>query len=266
MDNGVIKSADNKTVKYAVHIKTSAKFRRNEGLFFAEGLRLILDAVKNGQNIKVLFLSQDTDSNPDIENMKKASEKVITVTAELMKKLCDTVTPQGIAALISIPKEKKIPKDFSLLIALERTQDPQNIGAIARSAEAFGADGIIISADSCDPYAPKSLRAGMGAMLRIPVYRVSDFVGTLQEMKKFGTEVISSVVSGEKEDIRNLSPRPLRVLVIGNEGSGVSETTREISDKCVTIPMFGRAESLNASAAAAVLIWECVRGNGYDTY
>ena len=173
-------------------------------------------------------------------------------------KLSDTVNPQGVVSICAIPKFDKL-DNSGLYLALEKTADPSNLGAIARSAEAFGVKGIYISSESCDPYSPKSLRAGMGALLRLPIIVCEDILSTCKELKLGGASLYASVVSGDALDVKDLTPSEYSVLLIGNEANGLSSDIVDISEK-VTIKMQGRAESLNASAAAAVLIWEFLRG------
>lgn len=256
-----ISSVSNQRVKSAVKLRDNARERRETGLFFLEGLRLCRDAVRNGISAKTVFYTEQFESEHNeayLEITATANEK-FSVSNEVMKKLSDTVNPQGIIILCEIPQFSKELQN-GLYIGLENSADPSNLGAIARSAEAFGAKGILVSATSCDPYSPKSLRAGMGALLRLPIIVCKNFLSEMQALKSSGITLYASVVDKNAKDIREVVPEKTSVLLIGNEASGLTSELIEISER-VTIPMAGRGESLNAAAAATVLIWELSRGN-----
>ncbi len=144
---------------------------------------------------------------------------------------------------------------------MQNIADPSNLGAVARSAEAFGAKGLLLSDGCCDPYSPKSLRAGMGALFKTSCFfETSDFVDTLMQLRCGGMELYAAVVNRKADDIRSVKAASGSVLLIGNEANGLTDDVIDVCSHRVTIPMAGRAESLNASAAAAVLIWEMLKG------
>ncbi len=262
MPESIITSKDNPRVKAVVRLNNSARARREAGLFVAEGLRLVQDAALNGYRFPEVFYTEDMkEKHPEeLESVLEAARNAYLVSTDVMIKLSDTVTPQGIVALCEIPNHGELHCDDGLYIALENTQNPANLGAIARSAEAFGAKGIVISSTSCDPFAPKSLRAGMGALLRLPIYIVPDFSAALLQMQVEGARLYASVVSDNALDILLAPKAKSRVLLIGNEANGLTSEIADVCDYRVTIPMTGRAESLNAATAATVLIWEMQKG------
>lgn len=255
-----IGSVSNPKVKSAVKLRDNAKERRQTGTFFLEGLRLCRDAARCGIFAETVFFTpefKEKFGDAFLEITEKAKNSY-SVSDEVMRKLSDTVNPQGVVSICAIPKFDKL-DNSGLYLVLEKTADPANLGAIARSAEAFGVKGIYISSESCDPYSPKSLRAGMGALLRLPIIVCSDILETCKELKNNGATLYASVVSGDAIDVKTVTPEKYSLLLIGNEANGLSKEIIDISEK-VTIKMQGRAESLNASAAAAVLIWEFSRG------
>ena len=258
----IIKSVDNKKVKYAVKLRQSAKFRQEEGLFFLEGLRLCFDASRVGISTDTVFYTTafKNEYSKKLGLLLQNTTNYYEVSESVMNKLTDTVTPQGIISLVKIPKCENVSAMDGLLVALDKISDPKNLGAISRSAEALGAKGLILSPDSCDPYSPKSLRSSMGALLRLPVFIPRDFCEALQSLKNQGATLFSSVVDSTATDIRTITPPDKRLIIIGNEANGVSDTVKSISDQLVTIPMFGNAESFSASSAASILIWEMQRG------
>ena len=255
-----IASVSNPKVKAAVKLRDNAKERRRTGTFFLEGLRLCRDAARCGFLAETVFFTLDFKEKfyTDFLEITANAKTTFSVSEEVMRKLSDTVNPQGVVSVCAIPTFDNL-DNSGLYLALEKTADPSNLGAIARSAEAFGVKGIYISSESCDPYSPKSLRAGMGALLRLPIIVCSNFLETLKELKMGGATLYASVVTGEANDVKTVIPSDYSVLLIGNEANGLSREIVDISEK-VTIKMQGRAESLNAAAAAAVLIWEFLRG------
>ena len=262
MAEGVITSKDNPRVKAVVKLTSSTRARREAGLFVAEGLRLVCDAALNGYCFPEVYYTEDIKlKHPEeLSRVLESAENTYLVSEEVMAKLSDTVTPQGVVAVCRTPKVRELAAQNGLLVALENTANPANLGAIARSAEAFGVGGIVISSTSCDPYSPKSLRAGMGALLRLPIYVVPDFREALLQLQKGGMELYASVVTNNATDITKAPKSQGRVLLIGNEAGGLTDETTAICDHKVTIPMIGRAESLNAATAATVLIWEMQKG------
>ena len=252
-----IKSKDNDTLKLIIQLQKSSKKRVNCGLFVLEGLRLCEDALANGFiHNKVVFSESFVKKYPEKVIEFSADGDAYKVSDELFKKLSDTVNPQGILTLCKIPEtfEDEI-NPSGKYIALENLQDPSNLGAIARTAEAFKIDGIILQ-DGCDPYASKSLRASMGALLRIPVYQTNDMFSLFS---KHRLKSFASVVRGDSRFINEVSFDNGCVVIIGNEANGISEDTLYKSDVKINIPMTGKAESLNASIAAAIIMWEMSR-------
>ncbi len=255
-----IVSVSNPRIKAAVKLRDSAKERREKGMFFLEGLRLCRDAARTNMVADTVFytLKFEEEHSEALGEITKSVQNVFSVSEDVMQKLSDTVNPQGVVSICAIPKFNDTLTD-GLYIGLEKTADPTNLGAIARSAEAFGVKGIYISADSCDPYSPKSLRAGMGALLRLPIIRCNNFFEDIRKLSKNGATLYASVVDAHANNVRSVTPSGKSVLLIGNEANGLSPEITEISNR-ITIKMSGRAESLNAAAAAAILIFELTRG------
>lgn len=253
-------SVSNPRIKAAVKLRESAKERREKGMFFLEGLRLCRDAARTNIVADTVFYTQkfSKEHGDALCEITENVQNVFSVSDEVMQKLSDTVNPQGVVSICAIPQFVDEIND-GLYIALEKTADPTNLGAIARSAEAFGVKGIYISSDSCDPYSPKSLRAGMGALLRLPIIRCNNFFEEIRELSKNGATLYASVVDSTATDVCKIKPQGTSILLIGNEANGLSSEITQISEK-ITIKMSGRAESLNAAAAAAILIFELTKG------
>jgi len=187
------------------------------------------------------------------------SEVCCEISAEVSQKLSGTENSQGVFCICSAkPQVEENLNPRGKYLALENLQDPSNLGAICRSAEAIGLDGLIVSG-GCDIYNPKALRAAMGSSLRMNVISVDaldDFIAAANEK---GMLTLASVPRNTAEDIRRVDMNGGVICCVGNEGSGLSQQVIEKCRKQVVIPMNGRAESFNASAAAAILAWELKR-------
>ena len=256
----VLSGKDNSTIKFVAKLQNSSRFRKENGLFVLEGLRILEDAAVNGVGFKKLFFTQSfREKNGEILNdFLRNSDESFEVSESLFEKISDTKAPQGVIAVCEIPKAVY---DLTNLksgkyIALENLCDPSNVGAICRSAEAFGVDGIVVSGDSCDIFSPKVLRASMGTVLRMPVFVAEDFANFLETSP---LQKIACVVDKTAEKITNVKFKDNCIVLIGNEGNGLTGRAVELSNVKTTIPMSGRVESLNASVAAAVAMWEMVK-------
>lgn len=260
----VLSGKDNKTVKSAAKLISSASARRQAGEFLLEGARLCADAAAAGMKIKRVFVTEKAlaDYKEYVDTLLLAANEGYTVTPELFLKLCDTVSPQGVAAVVEMTQSG--PANINpqgMYIALENMQDPANLGAVARTAEALGISGIIISKSSCDPYSPKAQRAAMGSLLRLPVIVAEEFIPLMQKLQGEGMTICATVIKNADETLGNYKFSKRSVVMIGNEGNGLTSEAIALADKKITIKMAGRNESLNASAAAALFMWEMMKGN-----
>ncbi len=253
-----ITAKDNPLIKLASSLQASSKARIENGLFALEGLRICKDAYENSIRFDKLIITNDAykKHKNDIDKFADNSDKCYIISDNLFKKISDTNSPQGILAIAKIPEINSIISNDKRYIGLENIADPSNLGAISRTAEALGFDGIILSSTGCDPYCPKSLRSSMGTLLRMPIYITDDICDFLNENNLNG---YACVVDSNAEKISSVRFEQGDVLLIGNEANGLSDKAKTFSKKCVTIPMKGNAESLNAAAAAAIVMWEAVR-------
>lgn len=255
-----ITARTNEKIKYAVRLGESASFRKKNGEFFLEGARLCFDAAKNGVEIRQAFFTAAA-----LEKYSAYTQSIIAtgcicceISGDVAKKLSDTENPQGVFCVCRM-KELRSALDLSgKYLALENLQDPSNLGAVSRTAEALGLSGLIISG-GCDVYNPKAMRAAMGSLLRIPLIETDNLVSLLEDSKANGMHTYASVPRSDAEDIRKVNLDGGVIICVGNEGSGLSRAVIDACMAAVTIPMGGRAESFNASAAAAILAWELMR-------
>lgn len=255
----LITSKDNSLIKQISALQKSAKSRRESGLFVLEGLRICGDACDNGIIFETLVLTESAEErySEEVLRFRQNAGEVCLLRGNLFKAVSDTTSPQGVLAVCRMPDaaSKTIDPD-GYYIALENIADPSNLGAVARTAEALGVSGIILSGNGCDPYSPKALRASMGTLLRMPVFIYDDFTEwvSLSRLTAFGC-----VVDKEAFPIQEVKFPRGSLLIIGNEANGLTEPTKRAADRLITIPMAGSTESLNAATAAAICIWEMMK-------
>ena len=258
-----ITARTNEKIKYAVKLGESPSFRRKNGEFILEGARLCSDAAKTGIEIRSAFITSKAFSKYEgyIGEISAGGCICYEISEDIAKKLSDTENPQGVFCVcrsdVTVADISNINPDGKYIF-LENVQDPSNLGAVSRTAEALGIDGMIICG-GCDIYNPKALRASMGSALRLSIMTCDDAVGLIRELGSKGMLTLASTPDSSAELITEVPMNGGVVCVVGDEGNGVTQEVMSVSAKRVTIPMNGRAESLNASTAAAILIWEMVR-------
>lgn len=257
-----ITSKNNDKIKLVTGVRDSASKRKKNGMFFVEGARLCADAAVSGGDILQFFFTEKAKEKfpAYLENVLACAKESYCISEEVSRKLSDTQSPQGMFCLCRIKEqslEDKINADGKYIF-LENVQDPSNLGAVARTAEAMGLDGLIVNS-GCDIYNPKALRACMGAFFRLNIVNCNDVLPFIESAKEKGMKVLSSTPDSSAVKVTDADLSGGVIMVVGNEGNGVTPETMNASTCKVTIPMEGRAESLNASTAAAILIWEMVR-------
>ncbi len=253
-----ISSKDNSAVKLVAALQSSSKQRKKQGKFVLEGLRICDDAYQNGIAFDMLFFSESAYKRhfDAAQAFAQNSKCCYVISDAVFKKISDTDSPQGICAVVSHPEKISRVDKNGRYIALENLADPSNLGAISRTAEALGISGIIITDTACDPYSPKALRASMGTLLRMPIIITDDIAAFA---KNNSLRLISCVVDNTALKINGVKFSSGDVIVIGNEANGITKELQSSSDLKVTIPMLGKAESLNAASAAAIALWEMMR-------
>ena len=241
----IITSKANSVVKNAKKLHQK-KYRTSA--YLIEGWHLFEEAVQAGVTIEKVFALES------YRDQLAAFPQTVWVSEEILRDLADTQTPQGIVAVIQ--KEEVGLPDFSQgkFLFLEDVQDPGNVGTMIRTADAAGFTGVIVSDKSADIYSLKTLRSMQGSHFHLPIYRMS-LASFVEEAKKTGLPILATTLSKESKDYRELSPLEDFVLVMGNEGQGISSVMAESADQLVHIGMKGRAESLNVAIAAGILMF-----------
>lgn len=245
----LITSKDNETIKDIKKLKDK-KYRKDK--FIVEGIKMLKEAVEEKQDINLIVLKEGVDIDLDL-----SSYNVITVTESIFNSLSDVVTPQGVLAVILKKENYKIDKNVDVIFALDGIQDPGNLGTIIRTIDSANLKQVIVSKNTVDSFSMKVIRSTMGAIYRVNVIEVENLSDTLIKLKEDGFETVVTALDA-KESIYDIDYNK-KVIVIGNEANGVTEEVKSVADKKVKIPMLGKTESLNASVATGIMVYEYVR-------
>ncbi len=274
----IICSRQNKNVVLLCKL-TDRKEREKTGLFRFDGIKLLEEALRNGLDLYAVFfrassyeaLQSKLLSRQGLDPMRHISSSFL-ISDELFDKISEEKSPEGVICIAKyIDKfQKKITiynsTDFLKLenekiVLLESVRDPSNIGAVIRSAAAFGIDRLIISTDCADIYHPKAVRASMGTLFSQSIDRTDDLPAAIRELRKAGRRVYAATLDERAQMLGTAALQKGDCVVIGNEGHGLSKETVAACDGSIIIPMSDRAESLNAAVAASILMWEFSRLN-----
>lgn len=250
-----ISSKDNKIFRLCEQL-SHKKYRDKLGLYLIEGENLLEEAVKNGAAIKTVLMCRDYRGS-----LFGTEDKAFCLSDKLFEQLSQTETTQGIMAIVEKPElspDLFLDRGGGNFIVLDRLQDPGNIGTILRTADAAGYELAIVMKGTADVFSPKAVRAATGSLFRMPVV----FMDSVDELMEFTRAAGKKLVATCFDTDRYYYDENLKgniALIIGNEGSGISRELIECSDLKIKIPMHGNIESLNASVAAGILMYEAVR-------
>lgn len=276
----MITSSQNSKIKLVRSLMGRAKERREAGMFVVEGVRLVEEAAR--ANWKFEFALYDNSLSErgmsQVSRLKSKGVEVEEISTDLTKSLSETETPQGILAVLKF-SELPVPDNLNFVLILDQIRDPGNLGTLLRSAAATGVQAVLLPPETTDAFAPKVLRAGMGAHFRAPIREMS-----WEEIRNYLTDphrhsLRSGTSSKSEADLEEAGGGRLQVLVadmegkscwemdlkeplaliIGGEAEGASEEARKLATQKISIPMAGNVESLNAGVAGSVLMFEVVR-------
>ena len=256
----IISSKDNEIVKQIKKLKDK-KYRDIENAYVVEGIKLVKEALQENAKIKQIVLCDDCEK---AENISKelmyeiAKHNCIYVTNKIFKYISEVQAPQGILAVIEKNNANgEIDYSEDIIVALDDIQDPGNLGTILRTVDSIGLKQILVSKGTADSYNPKVVRSTMGAIFRVKIIECENLEQTLKEIKKHKFKIVVSSLQTDNSvyDIKYNK----KVIVIGNEANGVEKSIQEISDEKIKIPMLGKTESLNASVATGIILYEYVR-------
>ncbi len=255
-----ITSKENEFVKHVKKLKDK-KYRDMSNEYVIEGMKLIAEAIQEKAPIKQIILCDDCEKNAMIPKdlmYEIAKHECIYVTEKLFKYLSEVQTPQGILAIIEKnKKDKEIDYMQDIIVALDDVQDPGNLGTILRTVDSVGLTQLLVSKGTADAYNPKVVRSTMGAIFRVKIIEWENLKQTLKEIKKHKFKVVVSSLQAQ-DTIYDIKYNK-KVVIIGNEANGVEQEIQALADEKVKIPMLGKTESLNASVATGIILYEYVR-------
>ena len=255
----MITANNNPQIKNIIALQKKAKLRKEQDVFIVEGVKMFKEAPKD--RIEAVYVSESFLKDEAQAELLK-SVKYECVSDKVFASISDTMTPQGILALVKqyhysfddIFKQNKAP----LLVVLEELNDPGNLGTIVRTGEGAGITGIILSKGCVDIYNSKVIRATMGSIYRVPFLYVEDMADTIQKLHKHGVHTYAAHLAG-KTYYQDVSLKEPTAFLIGNEGNGLTKETADMAERYIKIPMEGQVESLNAAVATALLMYEAHR-------
>jgi RNA methyltransferase, TrmH family len=244
----LLTSTKNPLVKQLRSLGESAKDRKEQGLFLVEGTHALIEAIATAYPLSIVCCTEKWIAvNPDLYELIELIdeiERLEIVSEEVLQAIATTKNPDGAIAAAFMPS-REVAKITSLGLALETIQDPGNIGAIVRSAVAVGIDGMLVSSDSVDLTNPKIIRATAGQWFRCAMQTSTDIADDIRKLQAQGVKAI---------DFKQPT-----LILLGNEGNGLSPELIELADEAVSIPQSDRVESLNVAICAALLLYEAKR-------
>ncbi len=253
----------NQLIKTATSLKQK-KARDSSGLFIIEGERFIDEIPPDFD--RVAYISSESYAKNNPESRYPWDSKGYIIPDDKFKKITDTVTPSGLLAICgqkTYTLESVLTSENTFILICECLQDPGNLGTLIRTAHACGCHGVILSQGCVDLYNPKVLRASAGSAFRIPVVENVDLLQFIPQLKSKNINVVATHLNTDNLPYEiNLTEST--ALIVGNEGNGISEEIAQAADILIKIPMPGKAESLNASVATGVLLYEVVRQRYYN--
>lgn len=258
-----ITSRDNSLLRHARAVRDG----KVDDSIFVEGLRLCEEALSSGLTIEAAIYSDEIARKARaallIGQLGPACQKVASVSEKLLESISYTKTPQGIVVLASRPandeasfRQKQPALPF--LVILHGINNPVNVGAILRTAEAAGVTGVIATASTSDPFSPKALRGAMGSAFRMPIWRGANFEDLIAWCATSGTRTFAAAAAGSKS-YREVDWSGPCALIVGPESTGLSPAEIAAADETVRIPMQGAVESLNVAVATGIILYEASR-------
>ena len=271
ISNETISSRNNNFVKWAASLD-DRKNRNSSGYFMAEGVKLTTEALEAGLPVEYIVVCE-TKSEAVLSKISDYLEsenydncKIISVTESVFEKISTEKSPQGVISIIKhldffrkmdiIYKEEFFLAPDEKSVFLCSVRDPSNLGAVIRSSVAFGTEHIVLSADCADVYNPKTVRSAMGSLYRVKITTVNDVESFVAAAQASGRRVFAAELSDGARSLNDVGLLSSDIVMIGNEGHGIPAEISAICDGSVYIPISNKTESLNASVAAAIFMWE----------
>ena len=236
--------------------------RTSQGKFLIEGVHLCREALLAKISLELLLYTGEAFQSEQVKKVVVDAQKLgvhnLRVSPSVMKSLSDTVTPQGLLAVVHRWPATSSPALGNVLLLLDRVRDPGNVGTIIRTADAAGADGVILCRETADPFSPKVLRSTQGSIFHLPLHLDADPLSVVGKLKSRGLRIFIAEPGARKLYTQIKYPRRF-LLIVGNETKGVEEGVRFLADELIQVPIRGRAESLNVSMATGIILFEALR-------
>ncbi|TDX49086.1 TrmH family RNA methyltransferase [Orenia marismortui] len=259
-----ISSFTNDRIKYLRSLYRK-KYRRQENRFVLEGVRIIEEAIKEKANIHQVFYSNYLLRNQRgedlVKDLKTLNIEVVKVSDNIIQKVADTESPQGILAIIDKVEyslSEILDDDNNLILIVDQVQDPGNLGTIIRTADAAGIDGVITTKGTVSLYNQKTIRATMGSLFRVPIYRENDLLKLKNKLIAKNINLVVGDINANKYHFE-VDYLASTAFLVGNEGNGPRKELIDLADEMIKIPLIGDAESLNVAMASGIIIYEAVR-------
>lgn len=260
-------SRNNPRIKYIRRL-ARRRFREQEGKFLAEGIRFLEEAIRENWPLELALHAPGMAENPRgavlLADLERLGVPLLAVDGKLLDELAETEHTQGIVAVAQMPRRRGLADGLvpggekDLWVLVDSVRDPGNLGTIIRCADACGAGGVFLLPGTVDPYNPKTLRATMGAVFRVPLVRVDDPAGLVTDLGAGGWKLVAGDPAADKY-LQHCDLTGPVVLAVGGEAAGFSGGLTGARPDFLRIPMPGRAESLNAGVAACIMLYEAVR-------
>jgi TrmH family RNA methyltransferase len=256
-------SKENKAVRYLVSL-ADPKVRKKEKAFLIEGIKMVEEALRDNLGVKQVIAAPSLTQHHGKGVLKLAGHRgveILWISERLLDSISDSKTPQPVMAVVEMrehSEEALLAHSAELIVMAHQLQDPGNLGTIIRTAEAVGTSGVAITANSVDPHNPKTVRASMGSILRVPVVKMTDSRGFLEKCKQSGFQTAALVLNG-KHALFEMDLKKPTVIIVGQEGSGLQGDILQSVDLRVRIPMAESIDSLNVATSAAVILYEAFR-------
>lgn len=255
----IITSKDNENIKSIKKLK-ERKYRDLNNEYIIEGIKILKEAIQEKAVIKKIVICEECLANNIIDEKllyEIAKYDCLYVSKKIFEGLTDVSKPQGILAVVEKNNKKDINYNEDIIVALDGLQDPGNLGTILRTLDSANLSQVVVSKDTVDAYNPKVVRSTMGAIFRVNIVEAENLKETLKEMKRHKYKVMCTDLTASK-NIYEIDYTK-KILVIGNEANGISKELLDMADEKIIIPMLGKTESLNASVATSIIVYEYVR-------
>ena len=255
-----ITSQDNGKLRAFMALCREKKERDRSGLCVLDGVKICRDAAATGYRLRQLWITGDAAERyaRETEELSAAADEIFVIRSSAAKKLSELNSPQGVFAAVERPAPVSVKElaSHSRILGLCGLQNPENVGGCVRTATALGFGALLLSSDCADIWSPRAVRAAAGTQFSCSISVTSDFAASVGELRDEGVLTCASALHRDSIPVTEVEKGGRLFLAVGSEGQGLPDDVTEACDKTVRIPMSASAESLNAAAAAAVMMWE----------